>query len=114
MFNQIKKYLFVSLFILLNCQSVRYHYHGKVTDENNVPLKDVFVTLEYFENNTKTDKKGYFKLKRCSNSLGNLIFNKEGYKTDTIPTVWSQHGEALQYNFIEKDTTVIRLKGLIE
>lgn len=114
MFNQIKKYLFVSLFILLNCQSVSDHYHGKVTDENNNPIEDVIVKEECFEKKTVTNKKGYFKLKRSSNTLGYLIFSKEGYKSDTIPTVWSQHGEALQYNFIEKDTTDIRLKGLLE
>lgn len=109
-----KCFLVLFVFILLNCQSVSDHYHGKVTDENNIPLKDVIVTLEYTENNTKTDKKGYFKLKRSSNSLGNLIFNKVGYKIDTIPTVWSQHGETIQYNFLENDTTIVRLKSKTE
>lgn len=109
---QIRYFLFVLLFIFLNCTSVNDHYHGKITDDNNNPLEDVIVKLEYFEIKTKTDKKGYFKLNRSSERLEKLIFYKEGYKTDTIPTVWCQHGETLNYNFIENDTTVVLLKQI--
>ena len=98
-----KRYLFFLLVIFLNCTSVNDYYHGKVTDENNVPLEDVIVTVENFENKTKTDKKGYFKLMRSSEFLGKLIFRKEGYKTDTIPIIYSHRGESIRYNFIVDD-----------
>lgn len=110
--HEIRYFLYVFVITFYSCQKDEYYYHGKVTDDNNNPLEDVIVTVENFKNKTKTDKKGYFKLNRSSERLEKLIFYKEGYKTDTIPTVWSQHGEALNYNFIEKDTTVVRLKIL--
>lgn len=105
-----KKYLFIFLFIFLNCNSENDYYFGRVLDENNNPIKNAIVTVDIFEEKTKTNNKGYFKLKRNSGWLGNLIFQKEGYLTDTIPIVWSQHGETLNYNFIENDTTIVKLQ----
>lgn len=87
-------------------------YQGKVVDENDKPIKNVFVNESYTENHSKTDEDGYFKLNRNSNSLGELIFTKEGYKIDTIRTVWTQHGEKIEYNFIYNDTTIVKLKSV--
>lgn len=110
--HQIRYFLYVFVITFYSCQKDEYFYHGKVTDDNNNPVEDVIVTVENCKNKTKTDKKGYFKLMHSSEFLGNLIFRKEGFKTDTIPTVWRQHGETLNYNFIENDTTVVLLKQI--
>lgn len=110
MANQMKKYLFIFLFIFMNCNSENDYYFGRVLDENNNPVENAIVIEDNFEGKTKTNNKGYFKLKRNSGWLGNLIFYKEGFKTDTIPSVRSQHGETLNYNFIEKDTTIVKLQ----
>ncbi|MEZ4859017.1 MAG: carboxypeptidase-like regulatory domain-containing protein [Flavobacteriaceae bacterium] len=108
-----KRYLFFLLVIFLNCTSVNDYYFGRVTDENNNPLENVIVLEEGFENQTKTDENGYFKLNCTPDWLSSLIFSKQGFKTDTIPTVYIQSGETINYAFIEKkDTTIIQLKIL--
>lgn len=100
------------LFTFFSCKSVNNYYHGRVLDETNKPIENVVVTEDTFEKKTRTNKMGYFKLSRNPDGLGNLLFFKEGYKADTIPSVWSQHGEIILYNFIEKDTTIVRMKPL--
>ncbi|MDA3613402.1 carboxypeptidase-like regulatory domain-containing protein [Polluticaenibacter yanchengensis] len=105
------KYIFYSLLIALtSCKTANNFYQGKVTDQNNQPLEDVIVIEEdRAENQTKTDKTGYFKLNRNPDWIGRLVFIKEGYTTDTIPAVSRQAGESIAYNFIQKDTTIVRL-----
>ncbi|MFH6602334.1 carboxypeptidase-like regulatory domain-containing protein [Maribacter algicola] len=107
----VKYSFYVLIFVLLSCgQKTNDFYQGVVLDENNIPLENVTVFEEYVEeNSTKTDNKGYFKLNRTPNWILSLVFVKEGYKTDTIPTVWA-HGEQVNYQFIKNDTTQVRLK----
>ncbi len=102
------------LFLLFSCKTkVNDYYQGIVLDQSDKPLEGVIVTEEdRNEKQTTTDKNGYFKLDRSPDWLGRLIFIKEGYKADTIPSVWHQAGETIEYNFIEKDTTIVRLKML--
>ena len=109
---RVKYSFYVLIFVLLSCgQKTNDFYQGVVLDENNIPLENVTVFEEYVEeNSTKTDNKGYFKLNRTPSRLERLVFEKEGYKTDTIPAVWSQHGEQVSYQFIKNDTTVVRLR----
>ncbi|MGE8302304.1 MAG: carboxypeptidase-like regulatory domain-containing protein [Sphingobacterium paramultivorum] len=104
-------YLLV-LFLLFSCKTkVNNFYQGIVLDQIDKPLEGVTVTEEgRNEKQTITDKNGYFKLDRSSDWLGRLIFIKEGFETDTIPSVWHQAGETTEYNFIGSDTTIIRLK----
>ncbi len=99
-------------FELLACGSMKNtFYQGMVLDENNNPIENVTVFEEYnIEKTTKTNDKGYFKLYRNSDRLGKLVFIKDGYKIDTIPTIWTQHGEQMEYNFIGKETTSVRLR----
>lgn len=102
------------LLLLYSCKTTGNNfYQGKVLDENDKPLEGVTVVEEdRDENRTITDKNGYFKLDRSPDWLGRLIFVKEGYKEDTIPSVWHQAGEKIEYNFIKNDTTIVRLTGL--
>jgi len=105
-----KNIIYLILLALISCNDTNNFYQGRVTDENNNPLVGVIVAEDRIEKHVKTDKNGYFKLDRSPNWLGNLIFVKEGYKTDTLPTVWHQVGETTEYDFIKNDTTIVRLK----
>ncbi|TWH98761.1 carboxypeptidase-like protein [Flavobacterium tiangeerense] len=96
--------------ILFSCNQTNNFYQGQVTDENNKPLEGVIVAEDRIDKHTKTDKDGYFKLDRSQDWLGDLIFVKEGYKTDTIPSVSNQAGETTEYQFIKNDTTIVRLQ----
>ncbi|KAA2218819.1 carboxypeptidase regulatory-like domain-containing protein [Maribacter flavus] len=98
--------------LLISCGSKpNDFYQGLVMDKNGNLIENVSIFEEYdTENRLKTNKKGYFKLNRTSDRIQSLVFVKEGFKTDTIPTVWAQHGEKLNYQFIKNDTTVVRLK----
>ena len=101
-----------SVFMQFSCHSTHKFYYGKITDEKNTPLANVLVaendTLKGRQ--TKKDKQGSFQLERTPHWSADLIFIKEGYKTDTIPSVWHQYGETTRFNFVKKKTpTVIRL-----
>jgi hypothetical protein len=56
-------------------------------------------------------------LKKNETSINNLIVFYDDKPIDTLVTVWSQHGERIEYSFIEnkKDTLYINLekKGII-
>lgn len=103
-------YLIVIVFV--SCKSANNYYQGKVQDQNGNPLEGVSVFEEGSKDirGTYSDSSGYFKLKRSPDWLGNLVFIKEGYLSDTVPSVRSLAGERVRYYFIEDDTTVVRLK----
>ena len=106
-----KQTLCLLLLIICSCKSINNFYQGRVTDEQNKPLAAVSVLELYSGNKTNTDSYGYFKFNRFnSDFLGDLVFTKEGYNTDTIPTVWHQAGETTEYNFVKNDTTIVRLR----
>jgi hypothetical protein len=102
----------LSFLLLISCNSVNNFYQGRVVDENGKALENVIVAEDVITKQTKTDKKGYFKLNRSPDWLGNLIFIKEGFLSDTIPTVYHQNGETTEYDFIKKDTTLVRLRSI--
>ncbi|MFX0558080.1 carboxypeptidase-like regulatory domain-containing protein [Maribacter sp. CXY002] len=103
---------FALVFTLLACgQKPNNFYQGVVLDKNDRPIENVKVFEEFgTENMIRTDTRGYFLLDSSNDRLTRLVFVKEGYKTDTIPTVWSQHGERVGYQFIMNDTTIVRLR----
>lgn len=103
----------IILFLLLiSCGSKpNDFYQGLVMDENGNPIENVSVFEEYdIEYKVQTDKKGYFKLNRTPERISGLVFVKVGYKSETIPAVWAQHGEQFNYQFVTNDTTLVRLK----
>ena len=107
------KYLaYLLILIFFSCKTANNFYQGRVTNEENQPLEGVIVAEDHHDKQTKTDKTGYFKLDRSPDWLGNLIFIKQGYRQDTIPTVWHQAGETTRYNFIENDTTIVKLQHI--
>ncbi len=104
--------LLASLLITLaNCSNKPLFYKGYVY-HNGKPQAQVVVRRMHSnqDESTRTDSTGFFKLKKEPNSIHSLIFEKEGFAIDTIPTVWTQHGEKINYRFIndEKDTLFIK------
>ena len=103
-------FIFLILIPLACGQKSTNYYQGLVLDENEIPIENVQVFEVYGkENKAKTDKKGYFRLQRNSELLTSLIFQKEGFNTDTVPVYWTQHGEKVHYKFTTIDTTIVRL-----
>ncbi|WKL47771.1 hypothetical protein Q1W71_22840 [Flavobacterium pectinovorum] len=57
-------------------------------------------------------QKAILSLKKNVSSISSLIIYNNDMPIDTIKTVWSQHGEKLNYSFIEgkNDTLFIDVK----
>jgi len=99
------------------CNRRQYYYEGYVFDENNQPLSDVRVK-EYYTyewNQCVTDSSGYFKMHRSSRDfLPDLIFEKEGYKSDTVGLVGGRHSGNLFFFFLrERKDTLRMIKEII-
>ena len=105
--------IFFLMFLILNgCKSSPTIYKGYVYHENK-PLVNVSVIKEYAKDrkdSTLTDSTGYFELQKEPNSLVSLIFIKEHFRSETIPSVWTQHGEKVKYTFLNKVFDTVRLK----
>ncbi len=99
----------LSVLALATCNQHNNFYQGVVTDTAGTPLAGVTVTEMYRDNQTQTDADGYFRLSKSPDWVSDLIFVKEGYRSDTLPTVWHQSGETTEWNFVTKDTTRVRL-----
>lgn len=96
---------------LFSCEEKSKHYLGVVIDQNLKPLSNVKITLD---NNSKvftlSNEEGFFKLKKDPELLSHLIFSKEGYKIDTVKTIWTQNGEQEEYLFLNNKTDTLVLK----
>lgn len=103
--------LTILLFALYGGNRTLPYYHGRVIDENQNPVAGVRVFEMYREHSVETDKNGYFRISKSPDWIDDLVFRKSGYLTDTIASVWHQHGETTEYNFINKDTTVVTLQA---
>lgn len=108
-----KKLNLLFLFLILGvfgCKTTPRFYRGYVY-HNNRPLFNVLVKADNpnFLEKTTTDSLGFFKLSKSPNSLVSLIFIKEKFKSDTIPSVWSQHGEKIKYTFLNKELDTIKM-----
>ncbi len=104
--------LSIILFTITSCSTKPAFYRGYVYYENK-PLKNVTVKKMYDDEfSTKTDSNGYFLLQKEPNSLRSLIFEKQGFITDTIPSVWTQNGEKVKYTFLNKYSDTITLRKI--
>lgn len=56
---------------------------GKVTDQNQIPIPYVTVSLKNSSNGTATDNNGYFEIKIKSEANQVIVFSAIGYKTVT-------------------------------
>ncbi|OAB81687.1 carboxypeptidase regulatory-like domain-containing protein [Cochleicola gelatinilyticus] len=107
-----KKFLIICVIISsFGCKSVEY-YHGVTVDETNQPLRDVKVIEDNVERKfVFTDSSGYFILTKNPNTVSRLVFEKSGFITDTVQTVWNRYDGAGK-RFLNKkpDTIVIQRK----
>lgn len=106
-----KKYVLLPVLItLINCNKMQKCYSGYVYDEvSRKPINHVFIKENFSKDfkSTYSNEKGYFKIDNNAESVGDLIFIRNGYKTDTIVTIWSQRGENLKYKFIRKESDTL-------
>jgi hypothetical protein len=78
-----KKFLLIFIFFL--CQIISAQFiKGIVTNEENLPLKNVSVYIDGSTINTVTDENGNFNLPTSLKS-GNLIINKKDYSKVIFP-----------------------------
>ena len=99
-------------FIISGCNNVNGHYAGYITDESGLYLPEVLVR-EYRSDGRSivTDSKGFFKLERERGIICNLIFEKEGYRSDTILTFRMIDDDNTEYcSTLTSDTTKIILQ----
>ncbi|MBL3657554.1 hypothetical protein [Fulvivirga sediminis] len=108
------KFKLAFLFLLLclcSCKVNRDFYWGYVYYDQK-PLTDVTVKTnsDNVVDSVQTDAIGFFKLAKQPHSAQPLIFKKEGFITDTIPSIWYQHGEKVMYTFLNQqpDTVLLR------
>lgn len=106
-----KKILFSILFVLtISCSNKIKFYHGYIYNSQNKPLKNLKVEEDdNLKNYSFTDESGYFKIIEKNTFGGNLIISKENVKIDTIWTVYSSHGEKLNYRFINGRNDTLRI-----
>ncbi|MBW8524059.1 hypothetical protein K0U91_02345 [Chryseobacterium chendengshani] len=106
-------FLNIVLVIFLNsCTSMPKFYEGYIFNKDKKPLSNIKVCENNKSNCVYTDSKGYFRLEKQRNSINDLIVFSKSTPVDTIKTVWSQHGEKINYSFVEgkKDTLFLNIK----
>ncbi|WP_306354209.1 hypothetical protein [Flavobacterium sp. '19STA2R22 D10 B1'] len=115
--NYYLKFFLPVILLLLCCCKRQNFYHGYVYDqETKKPLMNVLVKESFVTNpqSATTDVKGYFKIENNTNSITDLVFSIPRYRQDTIPSVWSQHGERLEYTFLNPKPDTIFLAPIME
>ena len=91
------------------------YYSGIVVDEFGLPIEGVSVTvienLDEYSQKSITDENGFFKMNRSEVGLPKIIISRVGFISDTIPIMWSQHGEIMEYStLIKTDSTKLVLR----
>jgi hypothetical protein len=99
---------------LLSVLKKNDYYSGVVVDESGRPVENALVR-EFIADSSYarqvTDNNGYFEFKRSESILPDMIISKNGFITDTIPLVYSVHGEYLEYSsMILKDSSKFTLQ----
>ncbi|KQT15026.1 hypothetical protein ASG31_15600 [Chryseobacterium sp. Leaf404] len=100
------------IFFLNSCNSVPKFYEGLIFSREKKPLANIKVCEINTNKCTYTDNKGYFKLEKEKSSINDLIVYSGNKPVDTIKTFWNQHGEKMNYSFVEgkKDTLFINVQ----
>lgn len=107
------KYLIVLIILATSCTQNSDYYHGYVYDaQTKKPLNNVLIKESIVQNpkSTHTNLEGYFRIEKNKESIADLIFSLNGFKKDTVATVWAQHGEKLMYRFLNKKTDTLFLR----
>ena len=106
-----KIFIILIYIIVLSCNSKKEFYTGYVYDfDSEKPLQNVKVIELESNHETTTNEKGYFSMKKLENVSSSLIFEKEGYRKDTIRSIQIQNGEQQQEVFKGKIIYISKLK----
>jgi lipoprotein len=109
-----KIFCFLLIYIItLSCNiyNKKEFYTGYVYDfVTRKPLQNVKVIELESNHETTTNEKGYFSMKKLENVSSSLIFEKEGYRKDTIRSIQIQNGEQQQEVFKGKIIYISKLK----
>lgn len=74
--------------------------YGKITDHQERPLPDVKVSIFGQTHSVLTDDQGNFRLDLPTDSTtADLVFSKEGYRTQTLPIVFSKGQDLILQNW---------------
>ncbi len=106
-----KKFILILIFFTISCKPSE-NYHGITVNEKKQPLTDVRVTEDNIgKKYVLTDSTGYFRLEKNPNTVSRLIFEKNGFETDTVQTVWNRYNTSGK-RFLSKkpDTIVLKTK----
>ncbi|MFK7050525.1 hypothetical protein FLACOL_02146 [Flavobacterium columnare] len=112
-----KFFLLLFTLVCTNCENFDNDYSGYVYDRSTKkPLSKVLVRENFVKNSKQafTDSNGFFKIKNDSEAITDLVFLLNGYKSDTAVTAWSQHGEKMEYRFLNKKNDTIFLEKEID
>lgn len=113
----ISSMIFLCTLIIVSCTGtkLRDHYSGFVVDDTGAPIAGVSVREDRDEGHSHTtDSAGFFKIERPGKSVSDLIFSKNGYRTDTVDMVWTMHGEKLAYSgFVTKGTAKWEMREIV-
>ncbi|WP_293311467.1 hypothetical protein [Pedobacter sp. UBA5917] len=94
-----KNVAYLLIFLLINSCTPSYYY-GYVYDyDKKIPLDGVKIYDGHNKKQSTTNKRGYFELIKTKNSSSILIFEKEHYQNDTIPSISIQNGELMKERF---------------
>lgn len=109
-----KIFCFLLIYIItLSCNiyNKKEFYTGYVYDfDTEKPLQNVKVIELESNHETTTNEKGYFSMKKLENVSSSLIFEKEGYRKDTIRSIQIQNSEQQQEVFKGKIIYISKLK----
>ncbi len=110
-----KKLLIIILLIITGCsEKLSENYRGYIYNSKKEPLHNVKVHEWY--NPVKyvyTDKNGYFLLKpRSLGFVDNLVFEKKGYITDSLVTVYYHKGHGTIYLFLTNQPDTLFMKEI--
>ncbi len=90
--------LVIVFVIVYKLAKTQYYYSGYVVDESKHPISDVLVREYKGKRSTVTDKNGHFKFNRDKGNERHLIFEKEGYLTDTVFVFTLVSEDEVRYN----------------
>jgi hypothetical protein len=114
-----KKNILISFTILIiSCgdyEVPKKQYEGYVFNEDGKALVGVTIRESDVKksNSTKTDTNGYFKMNRVSETLvPDLIFEKKGYRIDTIGLTRGTHSGKISAFFLRNQSDTLKMKKI--
>lgn len=106
-----KNFIILAFLILgISCSVAPKYYQGYIYSTKKTPISNIKICEQGTNKCSKTDDFGFFKIEKNKNSINNLVVYNNNSPIDTIKTIWSQHGEKINYSFLEnnkKDTLFI-------